>query len=70
MQSRGVKVIDTINKSGELQGFKLAHKSSDLTYNASKVGKNAVTNLRHSLLILINSIPKQRQELLQKTLKQ
>ena len=40
MQNRGVKVVDTINKSGELQGFKVTHKSSDLTFNASKVGKN------------------------------
>ena len=40
MQNRGVKVVDTINKSGELQGFKVTHKSSDLTFKASKVGKN------------------------------
>jgi hypothetical protein len=40
MQNRGVKVVDTINKSGELQGFKVTHKSSDLTFKASRVGKN------------------------------
>jgi hypothetical protein len=46
MQNRGVKVVDTINKSGELQGFKVTHKSSDLTFKASEVGKNiGVKNL-------------------------
>lgn len=46
MQNRGVKVIDSINKNGELQGFKLAHKSSDLTFKSSEVGKHVgVKNL-------------------------
>lgn len=46
MQGKGVKVIDTINKNGELQGFKLTHKSSDLTFKASEVGKHVgVKNL-------------------------
>lgn len=40
MKSRGVKVSPTINKQGKIQGFKLTHEQSGLTFKASEVGKN------------------------------
>lgn len=40
MKSKGVEVIPTINKQGKIQGFKLTHEQSGLTFKASEVGKN------------------------------
>lgn len=40
MKSRGVEVIPTINKQGSMQGFKLYHEQSGLTFKASEIGKN------------------------------
>lgn len=39
MQSKGVIVKDSINKNGELQGFKFMHKSSELEFKASDIKK-------------------------------
>lgn len=41
MKSRGVEVIPTINKKGEMQGFKFLHEQSAMTFKASEIGKNA-----------------------------
>lgn len=40
MKSRGVEVIPTINKQGVMQGFKLHHEQSAMTFKASEIGKN------------------------------
>lgn len=40
MKSRGVEVIPTINKQGEMQGFKFLHEQSAMTFKASDIGKN------------------------------
>uniref|UniRef100_UPI0039A53AC7 relaxase/mobilization nuclease domain-containing protein n=1 Tax=Ornithobacterium rhinotracheale TaxID=28251 RepID=UPI0039A53AC7 len=40
MQSKGIKVIPTLNKKGEMQGFKILHKASGLDFKASEIGKN------------------------------
>lgn len=40
MQSKGCKIEDTINKKGELQGFRITHKESGLNFKASDIGKN------------------------------
>ena len=40
MKSRGVEVIPSINKQGVMQGFKLHHEQSGLTFKASEIGKN------------------------------
>lgn len=40
MKSRGVEVIPTINKQGTMQGFKLYHEQSAMTFKASEIGKN------------------------------
>jgi len=40
MKGRGVEVIPTINKQGNMQGFKLHHEQSGMTFKASDIGKN------------------------------
>lgn len=40
MKGRGVEVIPTINKQGEMQGFKFLHPHSGLSFKASDIGKN------------------------------
>lgn len=40
MKSKGVEVLPTINKQGNIQGFKLTHEQSGLTFKASDIGKN------------------------------
>lgn len=40
MQLKGVKVHDSINKNGQLQGFKLEHKQSGMTFKASEISKD------------------------------
>ena len=40
MKSRGVQVLPTINKQGEMQGFKFLHEQSAMTFKASDIGKN------------------------------
>jgi ferritin-like protein len=40
MKGRAVEVIPTINKQGSMQGFKLHHEQSGLTFKASEIGKN------------------------------
>lgn len=39
MRVKGIEVIDGINKKGELQGFKFNHKSSQMIFKASEIGK-------------------------------
>jgi hypothetical protein len=41
MKSKGVEVIPTINKQGEMQGFKFHHEQSGLNFKASEIGKIA-----------------------------
>lgn len=41
MKGRGIEVIPTINKKGEMQGFKFHHEQSGMTFKASDIGKNA-----------------------------
>lgn len=49
MQSKGCIVKDTINKKGELQGFRITHKQSGLDFKASQIGKNVgLVDLAHS----------------------
>lgn len=40
MGSKGIEVKQTINKNGELQGFRLLHKESGLNFKASQIGKD------------------------------
>jgi hypothetical protein len=40
MKGRRVEVIPTINKQGNIQGFKLLHEQSGMTFKASEIGKN------------------------------
>lgn len=39
MYSKGIIIKDSINKQGELQGFKLVHKPSGLEFKASEIKK-------------------------------
>ena len=53
MQSKGIQVKPTINKSGELQGFRLLHKQSGINFKASEIGKNfGVKDLIHNQIKL------------------
>lgn len=40
MKSRRVEILPTINKQGEMQGFKFLHEQSAMTFKASDIGKN------------------------------
>ncbi|WP_024568757.1 relaxase/mobilization nuclease domain-containing protein, partial [Elizabethkingia anophelis] len=37
MKGKGIDVIDTINKQGQLQGFKIKHLESGLNFRASEI---------------------------------
>lgn len=58
MKSKGVKVDETINKKGELQGFRLIHKESALNFKSSELGKNfGVKNLLENRIKLPTLTP-------------
>ncbi len=40
MHSKGVEIKPTLNKNGELQGFRLLHRESGINFKASEIGKN------------------------------
>lgn len=40
MHSKGCKVLETINKKGDLQGFRILHKESGLDFKASEINKS------------------------------
>ena len=53
MFSKGIQVKPTLNKSGELQGFRLLHKQSGINFKASEIGKNfGVKDLIHNQIKL------------------
>lgn len=71
MQNRGVQVVDTINKSGQLQGFKVTHKASDLTFKASEVGKNiGVKNLLENKIAFTQPLSTPYTKILESIIKQ
>lgn len=37
MRGKGVEIIDSINKQGQLQGFKIKHLESGLDFKASEI---------------------------------
>lgn len=53
MHSKGIEIKPTINKNGELQGFRLLHKQSGINFKASEIGKNfGVKDLIHNQIKL------------------
>ena len=53
MHSKGIEIKPTINKSGELQWFRLLHKESGINFKASEIGKNfGVKDLIHNKIQL------------------
>lgn len=40
MYSKGIEVQPTVNKNGEMQGYRLKHRESELNFKASEIHKN------------------------------
>lgn len=58
MHSKGIDIKPTINKKGELQGFRLLHKQSGIDFKASQIGKDfGVMDLIKNQIQLPNLTP-------------
>ena len=66
MYSKGIEVQPTLNKNGEMQGYRLLHKESDLNFKASEINKNVgLKDLIENRINIDNPLSKPLQEIKQ-----
>ena len=64
MHSKGIEVLPSVNKQGEMQGYRLKHKESGLDFKASEIHKNVgLKDLIESRITIDSKLSKPLQDI-------